>query len=122
MGTDHKKIILTQLAQWRSLALQQGKSLSEDNLEEFERLTAASAKIQARLDEIFSALKPAKIDRESLSLLQEIRSLQADLIVQLKKGSQELSDVVGNLRKNMTSLQGYRQTGTSGPRFMNERT
>jgi len=122
MGTDHQEIILRQLKQWRSLILQQGKSLSEGDIDRLEKLAGESAKIQEALDEIFSAHRPEKLDRRSIELLREIGDLQAGLIVELSKGSRELSDALAGLRKNRVSLQGYRQAGTPEPRFMNERT
>ncbi len=122
MGTDHQKIVLSLLKKWRSLILEQGESLSEGDLEKFERLTRDTSVVQARLDDIFSRLKPAKLDEDTLDLLREIGSRHAELLAELKRGTDDVSNTLGDLRKNRTSLQGYRQTRASGPRFMNERT
>jgi hypothetical protein len=122
MGTDHQKIVLSLLKKWRSLILEQRESLSEGDLEMFERLTRDTALVQARLDDIFSQLKQARPDKDTIELLREIGSRHAELLTELKKGADEISATLGDLRKNRTSLQGYRQTKASGPRFMNERT
>ena len=122
MGTDHQKIVLSLLKKWRSLILEQRESLSEGDLEMFERLTRDTALVQARLDDIFSQLKQARPDKDTIELLREIGSRHAELLTELKKGADEISATLGDLRKNRTSLQGYRQTKASGPRFINERT
>lgn len=122
MGTDHQKIILSLLKKWRSLIQEQGTSLSESDVEKFERRTRDTAVVQARLDEIFSRLKSAKLDKETIELLKEIQSSHAGLLTELERGIDEISNTLGDLRKNRTSLKGYRQVEASGPRFMNERT
>lgn len=122
MGTDHQKIVLNLLKKWRSLILEQEKSLSEGDVEKLERLTRDADVVQARLDDIFSRLKPEKLDGQSLELLREIGAHHAGLLTELKRGADEISNILDNLRKNRASLQGYRQARASGPRFMNERT
>ena len=122
MGTDHKKVILKLLGQWRSVIREQGTSLAGGDLERFDRLTRDCAAIQARLDGLFSAARQAKPDEETLELLREIKDLQAGLIAETEKETCELRDTLGRLRKSRNSLKGYRQTGAKGPRFMSERT
>ncbi len=122
MGTDHQKIVLSLLKKWRSLILEQGTSLSEGDVEKFERLTRDTAVVQARLDDLFSRLKPAKLDKETIELLREIGNRHAELLTELERGTDEISNTLGDLRKNRSSLKGYRQTKAPGPRFMNERT
>lgn len=122
MGTDHQKIVLSLLKKWRSLILEQGTSLSEGDVEKFERLTRDTAVVQARLDDLFSRLKPAKLDKETIELFREIGNRHAELLTELERGTDEISNTLGDLRKNRFSLKGYRQTKAPGPRFMNERT
>jgi len=122
MGTDHQKIVLSLLKKWQSLIQEQGASLSEGDMEKFERLTRDTAVIQARLDDIFSRQKPAKLNKETIDLLREIGSRHAELLEELKRGVDEISNTLGDLRRTKTSLKGYRQTKATGPRFMNEIT
>jgi hypothetical protein len=122
MGENNQENILKHLKEWHSLSLKQREALSQGNLELFEELTKVSVLLQARIDELLSGLRPAKIDRAALNLLKEIRNIQSCLISELKKGTHELSEAIGALRKNKTSLKGYRQTQSPAPHFKNERT
>jgi len=107
---------------WHSLSLRQAEALSQGDLGEFGRLTKLSVLLQARVDELLSGLEPAGIDQASLPLLKEIRKIQTGLVSELEKGTHELSETIGVLRKNRTSLKGYRQTQTPAPRFTSGRT
>ena len=122
MGENHKENILKYLKEWLSLSLKQRDALSRGNLDEFEKFTKVSVLLQSRIDELMSRLGPAKIDKPGLNLLKEIQDIQSDLVCRLKEGVSELSETIGVLRKNKTSLKGYRQPQTSPPRFKSERT
>lgn len=122
MGEDHKEDILKHLKEWLSLSLEQKEAFSRGNLDEFEKLTKVSVLLQSRIDEMISQLGPAKIDKPCITLLNEIQSIQSDLVLMLKGSVSELSETIGALRKNRTSLMGYRQTQAPPPRYKSERT
>ncbi len=122
MGKDHKEDILKCLKDWRALTLKQAGSLLNGDLQEFEKLTKASVAIQNRLDDLITSILPEKPDKESVTLLQEIQKLQAGLLAELKKGAKELSNAIGELRKNTSALKGYHKNTNTSPRFKSERT
>jgi hypothetical protein len=56
------------------------------------------------------------------ALLEEISACQARFIEEIRKGTEEISRVIGMLRKNKASLSGYRQNSPALPRYKSERT
>ncbi len=120
MGEDPQEIIAKSIRQWHALTLKQVQTLLDGNLDEFGKLTEISAALQKRLDGLLPT--PAKLDRVSFGLLKEIQTIQSDLITELQKGTREISNAIGKLRKNQTSMKGYRQTKPATPRFKSERT
>lgn len=122
MGEDNKENIIKSIRQWHALTLKQVQALLDGNLDDFGKLAQISAAFQARLDSLLLAPAPLKLDSTSLGLLKEIQSIQSDLITELKKGTQEISDAIGTLRRNKTCMKGYRETASTTPRFKNERT
>lgn len=122
MGKDHKEVILTHLNTWRTIAQEEIEALRQGDLERLEKLAAQSAAIQARLDIILSGMDPSTIGREVLGVMNDIHELNSCLVGELGNGSLEISKEMGMLRKNRTSLNGYKQKKRSTPRFMNERT
>jgi hypothetical protein len=121
MGENHKENILKCLKDWHSITLMQGKALSEGNIKEFEKLTAASVTLQARLDKLLIQIKPAKLNKECMNLLTLIKNHQDDLLTEITRGARELSKAIATLTKNTSSLKGYRQNRSSPPRFKSER-
>ena len=122
MGKDSKKIILTLLNKWRSIIVEETGALAGDDLDQFELLNKISVSIQAQLDEMLSNSDTIRMDKEVLDSMQELHALHSGLVDGLIEGTKELSDKIGILRKNKTSLKGYKQQKISAPRFMNERT
>lgn len=122
MGKDHKEIILTLARKWRAILLEETEILSNGNLEKFDKLTKESVQIQARLDDMLSKIDPASLGKEILDLMGELQEHNANLVAELTRGRKELSVRIGTLRKNKTSLKGYKQKKKAAPRFMNERT
>lgn len=122
MGQNHKENLVKCIKDWHTLSLKQVKTLREGNIDIFENLLKDSSAIQTHFGELISALKQEKLDQASLRMIKEIQAIQAGLIAELKKGTQELSNAIGSLRKNKNSMKGYRQTASSIPRFKNERT
>jgi hypothetical protein len=122
MGENNKEKLLKLLREWRSLSLKQKEVLSQRNLEQFEKLTNVSELFQTHINELISHFRPTGIDQTALGMLKEIQSIQSDLVSELKKGVCELSETIRTLRKNKTSMKGYRQVQTQSPRFKSERT
>lgn len=122
MGEDNKENIIKSIRQWHALTLKQVQALLDGNLEDFGKLAQISVAFQTRLDNLLSTPAPLKLDKASLGLLKEIQTIQSDLIAELKKGTQEISNAIGTIRKNKTSMKGYRQAKSVTPRFKSERT
>lgn len=122
MGKDSKENLLKHLKGWHSLSLKQKEALSQGNIEEFEKLTKVSVLLQSRVDELLSGIEHTQIDQPSLHLLKEIKRIQSDLVSELTKGVHELSETIGVLRKNKTSVKGYLGKPKPAPRFKSERT
>ena len=122
MGENHKENLLKCLRQWHDITLKQSEVLSAGDLQQFERLNRVSIVLQNRFGNSLSHLKPGKLSGGALGLLEEIQSFQGKFIEEISRGSAELAHAIGNLRKNKASLNGYRQSSTSVPRFKSERT
>jgi hypothetical protein len=122
MGENHKENILKCLRQWHDITLKQSDVLAAGDLLQFERLNRVSIVLQTRFGSSLSHLKPARLDKEDLHLLKEIQACQARFIEEIGKGGQEVAKAIGNLRKNKSSLNGYRQNSAAIPRFKSERT
>jgi hypothetical protein len=122
MGKVSKKIILTLITKWRSLIVGQTDALSKGDLDQFELLNKKSVAIQAQLDKILLNSDTTRMDKEVLDSMQELHALHSGLVDGLIDGTKELSERIGLLRKNKTSLKGYKQQKISVPRFMSERT
>ena len=122
MGKDSKKIILNLLNNWRSIIAGQTEALTSGDLDRFANLDRESVSIQAQLDEHLSKRSAVHNDREVLDSLQELHALHSSVVDALIVGTKEISETIGMLRKNKTSLKGYKQHKVSAPRFMSERT
>jgi hypothetical protein len=122
MGENHKENLTECLKQWHDMTLRQNEVLAAGDLQQFERLNRVSIVLQSRFRNTISHLAPAKLDNREKRLLEEIQELQAVFIEEIKKGCQEVSRTIGTLRKNRTSLKGYRQGPPRAPRFKSERT
>ena len=122
MGKDSKKIILSLLNNWRAIIAGQTEALTSGDLDRFANLDRESVSIQAQLDEHLSKRSAVHNDREVLDSLQELHALHSSVVDALIVGTKEISETIGMLRKNKTSLMGYKQHKVSAPRFMSERT
>ena len=122
MEKDYKQVILTYLHQWHALVRKEAELLAAGDLEEFEILNRKSASIQEKLDNILSKKMPQDLGKEIPDLMKKIHTLQSEIAEELEKGTKELAVRIGALRKNKTSLKGYKQYKPKTPRFMNERT
>lgn len=122
MGKDHKENILKCLKQWHDVTLKQHEALAGNDLSLFERLNRVSVVLQSRFGNSLSMLKTDVLDKESLTLLREIQKCQAGFIKEMNEKKQDLALAIGKLRKNRTSINGYRQKSPALPRFKSERT
>ncbi len=122
MGKDNKKIILNLLHKWRSIIDEETGALSSGDLDHVELLNKKSVSLQAQLDKILADSHAVHMDKEVLDSMQKLHALHSNLIKGLMAGTKKLSEKIGMLRKNKTSLKGYKQQKISAPRFMNERT
>ena len=122
MGKDSKKIILNLLNNWRSIIVCQTEALTSDDLDRFAKLNRESESIQEQLDEHLSTCVAVRDDREVLDSIQALQALHSSVVDALIVGTKEISETIGMLRKNKTSLKGYKQHKVSAPRLMSERT
>ena len=122
MGKDSKKIILNLLNTWRSIIVGQTGALSSGDLDRFDLLNRESVSIQTQLDELLSNCDAVRNDTEILDSIQGLHALHSGVVDALIVGTKEISETIGMLRKNKTSLKGYKQQKVSAPRFMSERT
>jgi hypothetical protein len=122
MGENHQENLLKCLRQWHDITLKQSDVLSSGDLEQFERLNRVSIVLQNRFQTSLDNLVKPVLSAGDRALLEEISACQSRFIDELKKGADEMSRVIGTLRKNRASLAGYRQNSPALPRYKSERT
>ncbi|MBN2298509.1 MAG: flagellar protein FliT [Deltaproteobacteria bacterium] len=122
MGKDNKEIILTLLNKWRDIAVKEAEALSKGDLEVLGKLTKESLHIRSRLDKLLTGIDSSDMGNDILCIMKEIHEVHTYLTNELSRGRDELSDRIGNIRKNKSSLNGYKQKKVAIPRFMSERT
>ncbi len=81
-----------------------------------------SSKIQLHLQEIFKTSPRVLRDRQIAGLLRELHQDQGSIIEYLKGQTDELAREIATLRRNRTSLGGYKKKKDPSPRFMSKRT
>ena len=114
--------VLNLLKSWREAICTQVKALQEGNIETLEGFMQQSSKIQLHLQEIFKTSPRVLRDRQIAGLLRELHQDQGSIIEYLKGQTDELAREIATLRRNRTSLGGYKKKKDPSPRFMSKRT
>ncbi|MGC9324955.1 MAG: hypothetical protein ACP5G0_09455 [Desulfomonilia bacterium] len=123
MGTDHQKTdLLNCLKAWQGIITKQADAIAHGRLGEFTDLTRQSFAIQARIENLLAHATPSANHRDVLLLLRELSSQHLECVQALKECTDALKGDIARLRKNKTSLMGYKQHASPKPRFMSERT
>ncbi len=122
MGKDHPQIT-QRLKSWHAVAERQVTALTTGDFDELSKLIDQSVAIQTDLEAELEMIHPRTLDKESISLLRSIHTIQTALVKEMQKGCSLLSDKIETLRRNTLSLKGYRQKSPAiSPRFLNKHT
>jgi septal ring factor EnvC (AmiA/AmiB activator) len=120
MADNHPETALNLLRLWREILVKVSAALSRGDLQDLENLLHQTSKILGQLDR---ALADSRIPKKDVTkMIKELHQEQEKIITALKTQTEELGHELGILRKNKTSLKGYKQKDAGMPRFMNERT
>jgi flagellin-specific chaperone FliS len=119
MGSDHRETALKLLNIWQKLATLESAAISEGNVQKLEELINQSTSIFQRLETIFSS-GLMEYDKPTLETMKNLYELQNKNLIVLREQTDALSQEIGTLRKNKTSLMGYKQNKAIPPRFKNE--
>lgn len=122
MAEHSSEEALNLLNSWQKIISQQAEILAQGDIQGLEGLIRQSVKIQHHLKKILVSSKAMSKDKRIVRLLKDLHAEQGKLIDSLRGQTEELSQKIGELRKNMTSIRGYKQKESQPPRFMNERT
>ncbi|HHO76186.1 MAG TPA: flagellar protein FliT [Deltaproteobacteria bacterium] len=122
MGNDNKENILNLLNRWHSISIKETEALSSGDLESLNSFLKESLQVRSHLEKLLAKTDYSDLGDDILGLLKKLSEIHASLTTELNRGRDELSDRIGNLRKNKTSLNGYKQKKITSPRFMNEHT
>jgi len=122
MADHNPETALKLLKSWRIILNKGTEALSQGNIQELERLFQETSKIQQRLSHMFAASNSLVKDKNISIMMRGLHKEQEKLIEALKSQTEELAQEIGTLRKNQTSLNGYKQKNATSPRYMNERT
>ena len=104
------------------MAARELTALSEGRFDELEELIRQAAVIQRELDKHFSVRALSDCSPEVTRNLREIHAMQANILKEMQHGYDLLSERIGTLRRNRSSLAGYKQHKGSSPRFFNRHT
>lgn len=123
MGAHHSQEIIRHLNAWHTLAEKQLIALSKGDLEGLAKFIDQSVVVQTSLDTHLAGIHPHMLDKESIELMNTIQKIQETLVQEMQKGSAMLAEKIETLRKNTTSLKGYKQNPPGiAPQFFNKRT
>ncbi|MEA2102739.1 MAG: hypothetical protein U9P80_09265 [Thermodesulfobacteriota bacterium] len=109
------------LLQWKKLCLEQVDALSRNELDIIEPIHRQSVSIQIRLDKCISKTGTKALRPRDMEVMKEILCLEQKLESELQTGSQLILEKIGQLRKNRSSIAGYKQPRTSA-RLLNKST
>ncbi len=120
MGSHNTETILTLLNTWQNIIDLESGAVSDGDFQKLEVLVRDSVLLMKRLETLFSS-DPAIKDKKALEIMKRIFEKQGKNIQILQNRTEELHREIGDLRKNQSSLGGYRQKKVSAPRFKSER-
>ena len=121
MAGNNPETALNLLRAWRILLCKESEALKQGNIHELEKLFEETSRIQKQLGRLLASPTCAK-DKKIPILIKELLQEQDNIITDLKNQTEEISQEIGLLKKNKTSLKGYKQKKTSSPTFLNKRT
>jgi hypothetical protein len=121
MGNHHTETILTLLDAWQKIIDLESEAISEGNFQKLETLVHDSTMLMKRLEKLFSSSDPSVRDKRTLEMIKKIFEQHGKNIQVLQSRTDELKQEIGDLRKNQSSLGGYKQNKVSAPRFKSER-
>ena len=122
MADHHTEEILNLLKQWQSLVNQESDAISKDNIQDVGEMIKQSSLILQRLEHLLGASGSTKQDDLISEMINGLHKQQEIAIQALKGQTDTLAQHIGALRRNKTSLMGYKQNKTLPPRFKSERT
>jgi len=119
MGDNNTETILTLLNAWQKIIDLESEAISDGDFQKLEKLVHDSTVLLKRLEAFFS--DHAVKDKRTLEMMKRIFKQQGQNIQVLQSRTEELKQEIGDLRRNKTSLGGYRQNKISVPRVKSER-
>lgn len=122
MADHHTEAILNLLNLWQTLVNQESEAISQENIHDLEELIKQSFLIQQRLEHLLGASGSIRQDKLILEMIRDLYKKQEKVMWELQGKTDALTQEIGTLRKNKTSLMGYKQKKTLAPRFKSERT
>lgn len=122
MAEHNPEAALNLLKSWHTVLGRQTEALENGAIEDLEGLMKQSAGIQKRLQDILSSTPQLLGDREVASRIRSLHRDHEALIDSIRAQAEELSCQIDTVRKDKTSLGGYKQKKESSPRFMSRRT
>jgi hypothetical protein len=121
MGDHNTKTILTLLDAWQKIIDLESGAISDGDFQRLEALVHDSTILQKHLEKLFSSSDSPVHDKKALEMMRKIFEQQGKNIQVLQSKTDELKQEIGDLRKNQSSLGGYKQNKVFTPRFKNER-
>ncbi len=120
---DHSpEAILNLLKSWQTLVNQESEAISQENIQDLEKLIKQSFLIQQHLEHLLGASDSTRQDKLVSEMIKDLYKKQEKVMGELQGKTDALAQEIGTLRKNKTSLMGYKQKKTLAPRFKSERT
>lgn len=121
MEDRHTEELLKLLKSWQTVVNQESEVISRGDIQNLEKLIQLSSLIQQRVARHFSSSGPKNQDTSTTKLIMDLHTQQGKIIETLREQTESLAQEIGTLRKNKTSLMGYKQNRAMPPRFKNER-
>jgi len=122
MADHHTEAALILLKSWRTILGMQVKAANEGNIQKLESLIQQSTKIQQQLQKLLFCTPLVLHERKIADTIRDLHQEQGSIIESLKGQTEELAREIGTLRRNKSSLGGYKQKKDSPPRFMSKLT
>ena len=121
MGNHHTEEILNLLNSWETLINLESGAISEGDIQKLGELVNRSTSILQSLETIFSSSGAVKHDKATQETMKRLYEQQDKNIRVLQEHTDELRQSIGELRKNKSSIKGYKQNQATHTRFKNER-
>jgi len=121
MEDHHAETVLKLLSAWQSLVSRESEAIAQGKLDDLEHLLQQSSLIQQRLERDLTASDFSRHDRRVLEMTGKLHKQQEMNMQALREQTDELAREIGFLRKNKSSLLGYKQNKAQSPRFKSER-